>query len=52
MKKIVLRIAVLCCVLLLFTCTAVAVERVVIYTAAEDERIAFIQDELNKQFRT
>ena len=50
MKKIVLRIAVLCCVLLLFTCTAFAVERVVIYTAAEDERIAFIQDELNKQF--
>ena len=25
-------------------------DRVVIYTAAEDERIAYIQEELNKQF--
>lgn len=37
---------------LLFSCSmaVAASERVVIYTAAEDERIAYLQEELNKQF--
>ena len=52
MKKILSIAAVLCCALLFVTGTAVAAgrDRVVIYTAAEDERIAWIQAELDEQF--
>lgn len=49
MKKMLVLIALLCCSLLI-TATALASDRVVIYTAAEDERIAYLQDELDKQF--
>ena len=49
MKKIVSLMMVLCLSLTLFS-GAFAVDRVVIYTAAEDERIAYLQEELNKQF--
>lgn len=60
-KKILALVAVMCCmVMLLSGCgsdaptkdapTSAAKERVVIYTAAEDERIAYIQEELDKQF--
>lgn len=49
MKKFVSAILALCCALgLCFP--ALAAERVVIYTAAEDERIAYLQEGLNKQF--
>ena len=48
MKKVIALAALLC---LLFSATAFAAsERVVIYTAAEDERIAYIQEEMNRQF--
>ena len=52
MKKILSIAAVLCCALLFVTGTAFAAgrDRVVIYTAAEDERIAYIQAELDEQF--
>ena len=49
MNKFVSAVLALCCALgLCFP--AVAAERVVIYTAAEDERIAYLQEGLNKQF--
>lgn len=49
MKKLVSVVLALCCALgLCFP--ALAAERVVIYTAAEDERIAYLQEGLNKQF--
>lgn len=48
MKKI-LSVLLLCCVLSLCF-PACAAERVVIYTAAEEERIAFLQQELNARF--
>ena len=52
MKKILSIAAVLCCALLFMTGSAFAAgrDRVVIYTAAEDERIAYIQAELDEQF--
>ena len=52
MKKILSIAAVLCCAMLFVTGTAFAAgrDRVVIYTAAEDERIAYIQAELDEQF--
>lgn len=50
MKKIVAIVMMLCCVLVFCSSAFAASERVVIYTAAEDERIAYIQEELNKQF--
>jgi len=52
MKKFVSILLVLCCAVCIFTTGAFAAEdnRVVIYTAAEDERIAFLQDELDRQF--
>ena len=66
MNKKIIAIAalLLCAVLLLSSCgskeapaadgkkaeTASGKERVVIYTAAEDERIAYLQEELNKKF--
>lgn len=59
-KKIVILAALLCCVVLALTgCGGNKAgdadapsggDRVVIYTAAEDERIAYIQEELDKQF--
>ena len=65
-KKLLALIALLCCaVMLLGSCgsdngsssnssaassAAGGKDRVVIYTAAEDERIAYIQEELNKKF--
>ncbi len=49
MKKAIALMTLLCC-LTVFMSTAFAADRVVIYTAAEDERIAYLQDELNKQF--
>lgn len=57
-KKLVILIAFICCaVFLLSACgkkgeeaTNGGKKRVVIYTAAEDERIAYIQDALNKKF--
>ena len=48
MKKF-LSVLLLCCVLSLCF-PACAAERVVIYTAAEEERIAFLQQELNARF--
>ena len=48
MKRITALLIVLC--LMLFANIALASDRVVIYTAAEDERIAYLQEELNKQF--
>ena len=52
MKKILSIAAVLCCAMLFMTGSAFAAgrDRVVIYTAAEDERIAYIQAELDEQF--
>ena len=49
MKKAIAMMTLLCC-FMVFMSTAFAADRVVIYTAAEDERIAYLQDELNKQF--
>jgi len=49
MKKAIALMTLVCC-LMAFMSTAFAADRVVIYTAAEDERIAYLQDELNKQF--
>ena len=49
MKKALALMTLVCC-LMAFMSTAFAADRVVIYTAAEDERIAYLQDELNKQF--
>ena len=49
MKKAIALITLVCCLAALMS-TAFAADRVVIYTAAEDERIAYLQDELNKQF--
>ena len=49
MKKAIALMTLVCC-LMAFMSTAFAADRVVIYTAAEDERIAYMQDELNKQF--
>jgi len=49
MNKFVSAVLALCCALgLCFP--ALAAERVVIYTAAEDERIAYLQEGLNRQF--
>ena len=50
MKKAFTVFIVLVCWVMMFTGSALAAERVVIYTAAEDERIAYLQEELNKQF--
>ncbi len=52
MKKLLSIAAVLCCALFCLTGTAGAAgkDRVVIYTAAEDERIAYIQQELDRKF--
>ena len=50
MKKLITIVAALCCTLLFCTSAFAASERVVIYTAAEDERIAYLQEELDKQF--
>ncbi len=58
MKKITAIIAMLLCAVMLFgACNGNKTNdsgktgnRVVIYTAAEDERIAYLQDELNKKF--
>lgn len=48
MKKVIAIIALLC---LLVTSSALAAsDRVVIYTAAEDERIAYLQEKLDAQF--
>ena len=49
MRKIVAAVLVFCCLLSVLS-LSMAADRVVIYTAAEDERIAYIQEELNKQF--
>lgn len=49
MKKLI-ALALLVCCSVLFIGTAFAADRVVIYTAAEDERIAYLQEALNKQF--
>ena len=49
MKKMLFLIMLLCCTLL-FAASALASDRVVIYTAAEDERIAYLQAELDKRF--
>ena len=49
MKRFAALLMVLCCSLV-FLSSAFAADRVVIYTAAEDERIAYLQEELNKQF--
>ena len=60
-KKIIMIIALMCCACLLLTgcgtgsqtngteAAPKGKDRVVIYTAAEDERIAYIQEELNKE---
>jgi iron(III) transport system substrate-binding protein len=52
MKKILSIVALFCCAALLLSCSAYAADRdrVVIYTAAEDERIAYLQEELDRQF--
>ena len=50
MKKAFTVFIVLVCWVMMLTGSALAAERVVIYTAAEDERIAYLQEELNKQF--
>ena len=52
MKKFFSILLVLCCVMFISVTSAFAAEdnRVVIYTAAEDERIAFLQEELDQQF--
>ena len=49
MKKVFVFFALLCSLMVFFG-SAFAADRVVIYTAAEDERIAYLQEELNKQF--
>ena len=49
MKKAIALMTLVCCLVALMS-TAFAADRVVIYTAAEDERIAYLQEELNKQF--
>lgn len=50
MKKTIALMLVLCCFMLFVSSAFAASERVIIYTAAEDERIAYLQEELNKQF--
>lgn len=50
MKKLITIVAALCFTLLFCSCAFAASERVVIYTAAEDERIAYLQEELDRQF--
>lgn len=50
MKKAVALVVLLCCFLVFAGSSFAASERVVIYTAAEDERIAYLQEELNKKF--
>jgi len=50
MKKTIALMLVLCCFMLFASSAFAASERVIIYTAAEDERIAYLQEELNKQF--
>lgn len=62
MKRIICIVLVICCISLLLvgcgnkttessnTASAGGMDRVVIYTAAEDERIAYIQQELDKKF--
>ena len=49
-NKSLLICALLCCILVFFTAVSAAADRVVIYTAAEDERIAYLQEALDKQF--
>lgn len=50
MKKNVALLIVMCCSILFLSSSFAASDRVVIYTAAEDERIAYLQEELDKQF--
>jgi len=50
MKKTLIAFVLLVCCSLLYAASAFAADRVVIYTAAEDERIAYLQEELNKKF--
>ncbi len=52
MKKILSIVTLLCSAMVFMSNTAYAADkdRVVIYTAAEDERIAYIQEALDKQF--
>ena len=49
-QKLLTMVALLCCCLLFAFSAYAAADRVVIYTAAEDERIAYLQEELNRQF--
>ena len=49
-KKLLAAITALCIAFLFASPAFAAADRVVIYTAAEDERIAYLQEELNKQF--
>ena len=49
-KKLLAVVIMLCCSLVFISAAFAASDRVVIYTAAEDERIAYLQDELNKKF--
>ncbi len=50
MKKFVAVFMILSYALVFCSLAFAATDRVVIYTAAEDERIAYLQEELNKQF--
>ena len=50
MKKFAAMLLALCCCAMFFSSAFAAGERVVIYTAAEDERIAYLQEELNRKF--
>ncbi len=50
MKKLIAIVAMLCCAVLFCGSAFAASDRVVIYTAAEDERIAYLQEELDRQF--
>ena len=49
-QKLLTMVALLCCCLLFAFSAYAAADRVVIYTAAEDERITYLQEELNRQF--
>ena len=49
MKKVI-GLVVLICMILTIGCAFAASDRVVIYTAAEDERIAYLQEKLDAQF--
>ena len=49
MKKVI-ALVVLMCMMLSIGCAFAGSDRVVIYTAAEDERIAYLQEKLDAQF--